>query len=129
VEDAEKLTLENTGDEPRHRLQLRLARRDHPCGAHHRPGGFRRNARPGEITPESFGAFLDTARMPDPDLVIRTSGEQRLSNFLLWQSAYSELVFSPATGRISTPTAWRGDRGLCRADRRYGGVAARDVAS
>lgn len=40
-----------------------------------------------------FERFLSTAGMPDPDLVIRTSGEQRLSNFLLWQSAYSELVF------------------------------------
>ncbi len=40
-----------------------------------------------------FERFLSTAGMPDPDLVIRTSGERRLSNFLLWQSAYSELVF------------------------------------
>ena len=40
-----------------------------------------------------FEGFLSTAGMPDPDLVIRTSGERRLSNFLLWQSAYSELVF------------------------------------
>jgi undecaprenyl diphosphate synthase len=52
----------------------------------------------GEIDPASideagFGRFLSTAGMPDPDLLIRTSGEQRLSNFLLWQSAYSELVF------------------------------------
>ena len=38
---------------------------------------------------------LDTAGIPDPDLVIRTSGEMRLSNFLLWQAAYSELVFLP----------------------------------
>ena len=52
----------------------------------------------GHLDPETlddaaFEAFLSTAGMPDPDLVIRTSGEQRLSNFLLWQSAYSELVF------------------------------------
>ena len=40
-------------------------------------------------------SHLDTATMPDPDLIVRTSGEQRLSNFLLWQAAYSELVFSP----------------------------------
>lgn len=48
---------------------------------------------PSEITTESFGAYLDTAHMPAPDLVVRTSGETRLSNFLLWQAAYSELVF------------------------------------
>jgi undecaprenyl diphosphate synthase len=41
----------------------------------------------------TFAGFLATAGMPDPDLVIRTSGEQRLSNFLLWQAAYAELVF------------------------------------
>ena len=42
-----------------------------------------------------FSGYLDTAGVPDPDLVIRTSGEQRLSNFLLWQAAYAELVFLP----------------------------------
>jgi undecaprenyl diphosphate synthase len=47
-----------------------------------------------EIDEESFGRFLYAPEMPDPDLVIRTSGELRLSNFLLWQSAYSEYVFT-----------------------------------
>ncbi len=46
-----------------------------------------------DITIDSFADALETAGIPDPDLLIRTSGEQRLSNFLLWQSAYSELVF------------------------------------
>lgn len=45
------------------------------------------------ITPEEFGHYLYTAGIPDPDLIIRTSGEQRISNFLLWQSAYSEYCF------------------------------------
>jgi undecaprenyl diphosphate synthase len=45
------------------------------------------------VDEDSFAGFLATAGMPDPDLVIRTSGEQRLSNFLLWQAAYAELVF------------------------------------
>jgi undecaprenyl diphosphate synthase len=83
----------------------------------------------GGITPEAFEAFLDTAAMPDPDLVIRTSGEQRLSNFLLWQAAYSELVFMPCYW----PDFDR--RKLAEAleiystrDRRFGGVAPRDVA-
>ena len=47
----------------------------------------------GELGEEMFARFLATAGMPDPDLIIRTSGEQRLSNFLLWQAAYAELVF------------------------------------
>lgn len=54
----------------------------------------------GELSPDaideaSFGARLFTAGMPDPDLIIRTSGEQRISNFLLWQAAYAELIFQP----------------------------------
>ncbi len=57
-----------------------------------------REARAGRLEPEAINAdsisgLLDTAGLPDPDLVIRTSGEMRLSNFLLWQSAYSEFVF------------------------------------
>jgi len=51
------------------------------------------NAKPEEITEELVAESLYTAGIPDPDLIIRTSGEQRLSNFLLWQSAYSELYF------------------------------------
>ena len=48
---------------------------------------------PDAVTPEVFARYVDTRDLPDPDLVIRTSGEMRLSNFLAWQSAYSELVF------------------------------------
>ena len=50
---------------------------------------------PNAIGEEDFAARLDTADIPDPDLIIRTSGEMRLSNFLLWQAAYAELVFLP----------------------------------
>jgi undecaprenyl diphosphate synthase len=46
-----------------------------------------------DLGEDVFARFLATAGMPDPDLIIRTSGEQRLSNFLLWQAAYAELVF------------------------------------
>lgn len=49
----------------------------------------------GNLTEESFSCFLDTAGIPEPDLLIRTSGEQRISNFLLWQLAYTELFFTP----------------------------------
>ena len=48
-----------------------------------------------DVDMDSFSKFLDAPDIPDPDLIIRTSGEQRLSNFLLWQAAYSELVFVP----------------------------------
>ncbi len=48
-----------------------------------------------EVTADLIATKLDTAGMPDPDLIIRTSGEQRLSNFLLWQAAYAEFVFVP----------------------------------
>jgi len=48
-----------------------------------------------EITPALISASLETADLPDPDLIIRTSGEQRLSNFLMWQAAYAEFVFLP----------------------------------
>ncbi|MFC3174787.1 polyprenyl diphosphate synthase [Novosphingobium bradum] len=50
-------------------------------------------ARAGEITPETIAAHLDTADLPPLDLLIRTSGEVRLSNFLLWQAAYAEMLF------------------------------------
>jgi len=50
--------------------------------------------RPEDVSEEALAARLNAPELPDPDLVIRTSGEQRLSNFLLWQSAYSELMFT-----------------------------------
>jgi len=74
-----------------------------------------------EITEDSISQHLDTAGIPDPDLVIRTSGEQRLSGFLLWQSAYSELLFLekhwPDFNEfdLDAAIAWYSDR-----DRRYG---------
>jgi undecaprenyl diphosphate synthase len=49
----------------------------------------------GAVTVEAIGANLETAGLPDLDLLIRTSGEVRLSNFLLWQAAYAELLFTP----------------------------------
>jgi undecaprenyl diphosphate synthase len=55
---------------------------------------LRQGLRPEEITEDVMGSLLDTAGAPDPDLIIRTSGELRLSNFLLWQSAYSEFYFT-----------------------------------
>ncbi len=50
---------------------------------------------PSEVTDSTISSYLSTAGMPDPELLIRTSGEERISNFLLWQLAYSELYFTP----------------------------------
>ena len=77
------------------------------------------------ITAEALAGRLDAADLPDPDVVIRTSGEQRLSNFLLWQAAYSELVFSPVYwpdfDRATLEAAIEEYR---RRERRFGGLAA-----
>jgi undecaprenyl diphosphate synthase len=81
--------------------------------------------RPGDITADVIGRHLDAPDLPDPDLMIRTSGEQRLSNFLLWQSAYSELVFVPTYwpdfDRATLENAIAEYR---RRERRFGGLKA-----
>jgi tritrans,polycis-undecaprenyl-diphosphate synthase [geranylgeranyl-diphosphate specific] len=73
------------------------------------------------ISEEMIERHLYTNGVPDPDLIIRTSGEERLSGFLLWQSAYSELYFAqiywPAVRRIDI---WRALRSYIRRTRRYG---------
>jgi undecaprenyl diphosphate synthase len=84
------------------------------------------DVRPEAITEEMIGQNLDAPDIADPDLIIRTSGEQRLSNFLLWQAAYSELVFSP----VYWPDF---DRAILEAaideyrrrERRFGGLIAK----
>ena len=66
------------------------------------PEGFEN----GKLKEELFERYLDTAGIPDPDLLIRTSGEQRLSNFLLWQLAYTEFCFVMSPGRIFMRRNW-----------------------
>jgi undecaprenyl diphosphate synthase len=84
---------------------------------------------PADITPERFGSYLDTAGLPDPDLLIRTSGELRLSNFLLWQLAYSEFVFVDTYWPDFSREALEGAMGeYQRRARRFGGLKARSTA-
>ena len=78
---------------------------------------------PDQITEDTIGSYLDTAGVPDPDLLIRTSGEQRLSNFLMWQLAYTDFYFTD----VAWPDFHKAE--LVQAiekynqrDRRYGGV-------
>lgn len=84
-----------------------------------------------EIDAALISRFLDTSGIPDPDLIIRTSGEQRLSNFLLWQSAYSEFVFLPVLWPDFDREAFIGALAQFAArERRFGGlVAARSAAA
>ena len=81
---------------------------------------------PQAVTEELIGQHLDAPDIADPDLIIRTSGEQRLSNFLLWQAAYSELVFTqvywPDFDRAALEAAIEEFR---RRERRFGGLAAK----
>ena len=78
---------------------------------------------PGELSEENLAAELYTDGQPDPDLIIRPSGEERLSNFMMWQAAYSELIFMDVLWPDFTPehlnaALWE----YKERDRRFGGV-------
>jgi undecaprenyl diphosphate synthase len=78
-----------------------------------------------EVTPERLGGYFHAPDIPDPDVIIRTSGEQRLSNFLLWQAAYSELVFVPINWPDFDRAALEGVIAeYRRRERRFGGLVA-----
>ncbi len=125
LEDAERLTRNNS------KLNLVIAfnygGRDEIVRAARR---IAKDAIAGKVDPDQvaasdFSALLDTADIPDPDLLIRTGGDMRLSNFLLWQAAYSELVFLPclwpdfSRSQFADAIAAFGVR-----ERRFGGVNA-----
>jgi len=126
IENTEALTAGNT------RLQVAIALsyggRSEIAGAARRIAeeALAGKLAPAEIDEACFARHLLTADMPDPDLVIRTSGEQRLSNFLLWQTAYSEFVFIetlwPDFGKPDLERALREYHGR---DRRYGASVGR----
>lgn len=80
---------------------------------------------PEAVDAETLAHYLDTCLLPDPDLVIRTSGEARISNFLLWQSAYAEYEFSPVLWPDFTAAHFgRIVRNYGARERRFGGVPA-----
>jgi undecaprenyl diphosphate synthase len=79
-----------------------------------------------EITPALINDRLDTAGIPDPDLIIRTSGEERLSNFLLWQAAYSEFIFLPEYWPdFNRDLFFSALEKYASRDRRFGGLSAK----
>lgn len=129
IEEAETRTAHNTG------LNLTLAfdygAQEEICNAARELARAALEGRldPEAITPELFSTRLFTHGLPEPDLIIRTSGEHRLSNFLLWQSAYAELLF--------VDTLWPDFSGnelkkaleqFAQRERRFGAVASGAVA-
>ena len=76
-----------------------------------------------DINEELFSGYLDTKDIPDPDLMIRTSGEQRLSNYLLWQLAYAEFYFTPVPWPDFTPEELKkAIEEYDKRNRRFGGI-------
>jgi len=79
---------------------------------------------------DGFRKYLATACLPDPDLIIRTSGEMRLSDFLLWQGAYAELWFTPVLWPdFKEQHLTQALREFARRSRRYGGIVEQEAAS
>jgi len=80
-----------------------------------------------KLTPESISRRLYHPDMPDPDLIIRTSGEERISNFLLWQAAYSELYFTPVYWPdFDREHLYEAVRDFQKRSRRFGAIAEND---
>ena len=111
-------------DDLHFQIALNYGSRDEICRAVNRMLKDQAEGRlTGPVTEETISGYLDTGEIPDPDLLIRTSGELRLSNFLLWQLAYTEFYFTP----VPWPDFKKDE--LLKAigkynerDRRYGGV-------
>ena len=129
LEEAENLTRENTAMTVV--IAFNYGSRDELVRAARR---LAERAAAGELDPASIDAAsldecLDTAGIPDPDLVIRTSGELRLSNFLLWQTAYAEFAFLPCLWPDFDRRAFEDAvRDYATRDRRFGRVS-REIAS
>ncbi len=85
---------------------------------------------PSTIDEKTFRQFLDEPDIPDVDLFIRSSGEQRISNFLLWQSAYAEMIFSDVLWPDWDRThLWSAVESYCKRDRRFGSAIPNEISS
>lgn len=121
IEELEKATKENTG--LHFQIAINYGGRDEIVRAAKElavqvQGG---TLKPEDITQERFGDALDTAGIPEPDLLIRTCGEQRISNFLLWQLAYTEFYFTPvAWPDFTKEELEKAVAAYNKRDRRYG---------
>jgi undecaprenyl diphosphate synthase len=128
IEDSEKLTAANTGLELviafNYGSQQELARAAQALAQKVEAGALRA----ADVTCETLAAELDTAGLPTVDLLIRTGGEKRISNFLLWQCAYAEFVFVPEFWPEFTAEIF--DRALAEfagRERRFGGLKAQSA--
>lgn len=82
-----------------------------------------------DVSEQTISSYLDTCEIPDPDLIIRSSGEQRLSNFLLWQSAYAEFVFVDECWPEFTQDVFlKALEQFGRRERRFGGLEPKKLA-
>ncbi|MEU8195620.1 isoprenyl transferase [Microbispora amethystogenes] len=85
--------------------------------------------KPGKVSEKVFARYLDEPEIPDVDLFLRSSGEQRTSNFLLWQSAYAEMVFlNQLWPDFDRRDLWQACEIYAKRDRRYGGALPNEVA-
>ena len=118
----EEVTKNNTGLS--FQIAINYGARDEICRAVTELVKARVSAGSAEkVTEEELSAYLDTAGLPDPDLLIRTCGEQRISNFLLWQLAYTELYFTDKPWPdFSKEELERAVEAYGQRDRKYGGV-------
>ena len=124
LEVAEEMTRRQHGADADDVRQLRRPRRDRRRGG----GAGARRAPPAGVDPAKvnekvLARYLDEPEMPDVDLFVRSSGEQRISNFLLWQSAYAEMVFQDALWPdFDRRDLWAAIEEYAARDRRYGGA-------
>ncbi len=129
IDEAVKLTCENTRFELNvafnYGSRQEIARAVQRIAAKVADGSIA----PHDITPGCLASYLDTTGTPDPDLLIRTGGEKRISNFLLWQLAYTELVFVDTLWPdFSMEHLEEAIVEFQSRDRRYGGLSARSSA-